>query len=334
MLTEDSQVIALLCSQLSQGERLSEQVKPLSPSEWSQLADRIAEAGLERPSALVGRTVVEICEGLELEQILAERVAALLDRGVQLAVELERLNSRGIWVLTQADDSYPGKLSQRLKHRAPPVLFGAGPVELLSEPGVAVVGSRDVDESAQTFAEEIGRRCAGDGLAVFSGGARGVDRVAMTACLECSGFAVGILADSLERTLLDPTVREYIRDERLTLGSQFHPSSPFSVGKAMGRNPLIYCLSEYAVVVDSALEKGGSWAGAEQDLKSGWVPLFVRAGSDIPAGNQELIERGGIPLEIESLPNDESFSDWLRDQAANWKPRRNRTERVQQDMLF
>ena len=323
--TEDSQVISLLCSHLTQGQSDVERLKPLSATEWSQLADRIAESGWESPGALLGRSAAEIHESLTLDQGLAERVAALLDRGVQFAVELERLRSRGIWILTRADDAYPAKLEERLKHRAPPVLFGAGPVELLSEHGVAVVGSRDVDEQGQEFAKEIGSRCATEHLTVFSGAARGVDRLTTMACLDHSGFAVGVLADSLERVLLDPSVRKNVLDEHLALVTPFHPSSPFSVGSAMGRNDLIYCLSERAVVVASSLEKGGTWHGALKNLKKGWVPLFVRDGPDVPKGNRRLIEMGASSLEIQLLRSDASLRDRLWQKA---------TKQVQQGTLF
>ena len=51
----------------------------------------------------------------------------------------------------------------------------------------------------------------------------------------------------------------------------------------------------------SALDTGGTWAGATENLRAGWVPLFVRDGSDVPAGNRELIARGGRPINTEQV---------------------------------
>ena len=65
----------------------------------------------------------------------------------------------------------------------------------------------------------------------------------------------------------------------------------------MGRNRLIYALASWAAVVSSSVDSGGTWAGALENLRAGWVPLFVRTGENAPSGNRELIRRGGIPLE-------------------------------------
>jgi predicted Rossmann fold nucleotide-binding protein DprA/Smf involved in DNA uptake len=65
----------------------------------------------------------------------------------------------------------------------------------------------------------------------------------------------------------------------------------------MGRNKLIYALSDLAVVVASAAGSGGTWAGAIEALKAGWVPVFVRNSEPVPPGNLQLIAMGGVPLD-------------------------------------
>ena len=58
----------------------------------------------------------------------AERLALLLARGGQFALELERLSNLGIWILTRADESYPSVAAASVSAvQAPPLLFGAGP---------------------------------------------------------------------------------------------------------------------------------------------------------------------------------------------------------------
>jgi predicted Rossmann fold nucleotide-binding protein DprA/Smf involved in DNA uptake len=69
----------------------------------------------------------------------------------------------------------------------------------------------------------------------------------------------------------------------------------------MGRNKLIYALSSAAVVVSSGFDTGGTWAGAIENLRAGWVPLFVRDDQDVPAGNRELIKQGGRSIKLEDL---------------------------------
>ena len=88
----------------------------------------------------------------------------------------------------------------------------------------------------------------------------------------------------------------------MLFASPFDPEAGFNVGNAMARNKVIYALADYAVVVNSSLNEGGTWSGATEQLeKFKQIPVFIRSGADTPAGNRALIERGGIPLE--AIPN-------------------------------
>ncbi|MGH2617407.1 MAG: hypothetical protein ACRDJC_19410, partial [Thermomicrobiales bacterium] len=44
-----------------------------------------------------------------------------------------------------------------------------------------------------------------------------------------------------------------------------------------------------------------TWAGATENLRHDWSPLFVRAGRDIPEGNRQLIALGALPLAEDDL---------------------------------
>lgn len=323
-LSDDALVTVLLCSRLGTSKANVELLKPLLVEEWNRLAQTLMASSWQRPRALLGQPVEALQEELGLDEATAVRIAALLDRGGQVAIELERLQSRGIWLLTRADDAYPIRLKSRLKSKAPPVLFGAGPVALLDGGGVAVVGSRDVDAAGEAFAEAIGRRCAENKVTVISGGARGVDRLAMTAAVERGGYAVGVLADSLERWLRDVALRQAIHDDRITLVTPFKPDAGFDVGNAMGRNRLIYCLAQFAIVVASSAQKGGTRAGALENLRHEWAPLFVRAASDMPDGNRDLIERGGLAFAPTMLDAGTSLVATLEDQVGRAAGRQDR----------
>ena len=85
-------------------------------------------------------------------------------------------------------------------------------------------------------------------------------------------------------------------DGQLALITAYAPTAGFSVGAAMGRNKVIYGLSDFAVVVSSDFQTGGTWAGAVQALKAGWCPLFVRNGENVPKGNKELLKLGATSL--------------------------------------
>lgn len=315
-LTPDSQVVVLLCSTLGL-RRTPSAPKPLSRSEWNDLARTIGASAMRRPGALLGLSATDMREALEIPATVADRLAALTARGGQLSIELERLQALGIWVLTRADDHYPVRLRERLKAQAPPVLFGAGPPALLHTRSVAIVGSRDVDDAGAEFAATLGQRCAASGLTVISGGARGVDRLAVDGALAADGSAVAVLADSLEDAIRKRETREHAVAGRLALVTPLHPSAKFTVAAAMGRNKLIYGLASWGVVVASEVERGGTWAGAVENLRAQWVPLFVRAGDAVAAGNLALLERGARPLVLEELRRDAASWFDSREQAAS-----------------
>lgn len=98
---------------------------------------------------------------------------------------------------------------------------------------------------------------------------------------------MGVLADSLEQALRRWS--SALQRGDLCLLTPYGPNAGFSTGAAMGRNRLIYCLANYAIVVASDAETGGTWAGATEALKHGWVPVFVLTHDHMPAGNARLV---------------------------------------------
>ena len=294
-LSPDSQVLALACS----GITGAGSERPLSAKDWSQLRHTIHDSEIGRPGNLLGLRADEIQTVLNISDSAASRLHALLSRGVQFAIELERLANRGIWLITFADDAYPAQLRRRLGDQAPPVLFGSGPSHLLTRRGLAIIGSRDADESALQFASDLAERAAAQSFAVVSGAARGVDSTAMHAALESGGHAVGVTADPLERTIRRKDLRNSLELGSLCLITPYHPAARWQVGNAMRRNRLIYALAEAAVVVATAPRSGGTWSGAIEDLRSQWVPLWVR--DDGSPGAAALAAEGAQTLRADQL---------------------------------
>ena len=310
MLNDDSQVVLLLCSAVGASD--TPEARPHSAREWNELSRKISVSTLGSAGALVGLRALEIAAKLEISPADAERIQRLLEDNNSIARELERLRSLGITAVTCVDGEYPSRLRESLKHMAPPVLFAAGKLTLLNRGGVAVVGSRSVDERGKSFAEEIGHKCAAQSVTVISGGARGTDAIAMGASLSAGGASLGVLADSLERAVRAPNLRDALEDGKLALVTPYSPSAGFSIGAAMGRNKLIYGFADYAVVVSSDVEKGGTWAGATEALKTGSCPVFVRMGDEVPAGNHGLIRKGGLALDETELKVIDDLLSWMK----------------------
>jgi predicted Rossmann fold nucleotide-binding protein DprA/Smf involved in DNA uptake len=290
----------------------AEPVRPLTPREWTDLEQKISSAGLAGPAALLGLATFDLRRELEIESDEADRIAALVGRATQMNVELTRLAERGITVLTRLEHSYPSRLRNSLKHVAPPVLFTAGERSLLDKGGIAVVGSRNIDESGQSFAVEIGRRCARSSLPLISGGARGTDAMSMQSAIEAGGEAVGVLADSLERAVRAADLIEALEDGRLALVTPYSPGASFTVGTAMGRNKIIYAMADYAVVVSSEVQKGGTWSGATEALKAGYCPVFARTGEHVPDGNNELVKKGAAAFPECELNEIVEIAAWMK----------------------
>jgi DNA processing protein len=224
------------------------------------------------------------------------RVRRLLDRGFLLSQAVERWQSRAIWVMSRADAAYPRRLKSRLRELAPPVLYGCGDVEILGTGGLAVVGSRHVDDKLVEYTEAIGRLVAAAHRTVVSGGAKGIDQAAMRGALGAPGKVVGVLADSLEKAAMNREHRKMLIERWLVLVSPYDPSAPFNVGHAMQRNKLIYALADAALVVNSDVDNGGTWPGATDQLeKLHFVRVYVRTTGEVGEGLQALQAKGALP---------------------------------------
>ena len=284
-MSDDTKAILLLCGVF--GDR---NVKPLSPGEYNAVA-RWLVGEKKRPLHLLTSEVAEqAAQGVGIDRA---RLRALLDRGVALGFAVERWERSGIWIVSRGDAEYPARYKKRLKEKAPPLLFGIGDRALLKGGGLAIVGSRNVDAQGEEFTRTVAGLCARQGIRVVSGGARGVDSIAMESALQSGGTVLAVLPDSLLKKSLQKAERSALAADTLLLLSPYHPEASFSVGAAMGRNKLIYALSDYALVVSADDRKGGTWAGAEEELKrENPLYVFVRMTGDIPEGNRRLLSLG------------------------------------------
>ncbi|MGZ8846764.1 MAG: DNA-processing protein DprA [Pyrinomonadaceae bacterium] len=314
-LSDDGVALLMLCSHLGSGTGDETEAGPLTRKEWNTLAHKISDSEVKHPSVLLGMSGPDLSNRLDMAAAEADRIAQLLSRGGSIALELEQLGANGIWCVTRVDESYPARIKNQLKHQAPPVLFGAGDATILDRSVIGIVGSRNIDEDGANFARRLGELCARSSVAVVSGGARGTDRIAMQGALDAGGCSIGVLADSLTRTIRQPDVRNFIVDGHLVLLTPYRPDNGFSIGAAMGRNKIIYGASDFSVVVSSELKKGGTWAGAVETLNAGWCPLFVRSGKNVGPGNEELIRRGGHAFSDASIEEIDDVIGWMKQSA-------------------
>ncbi len=291
-ISTQAQAVLLLNAWFSKPEK--GEPKPLTPAEWGRLALWLRDNQRSPEGLLAEQEALADLDRWQDRSITAERVAWLLGRSGGLGLALERWERAGLWVMIRSDADYPARLKKRLGVQAPPLFFGCGSRRLLSGGGLAVVGSRDANPDDLAFTEHLGASAAQQGFSVVSGGARGVDEAAMLGALEKGGTAVGVVADQLLRAATSSKYRKALMAGKLVLISPFNPEARFEVGNAMARNKYIYCLSDAAVVVTSSQGKGGTWSGAIENRKRGWVPLWVKgpAESSSGSGNAALVQQG------------------------------------------
>ncbi len=292
-LSENSKAILLLCGIF--GDKISrEGIKPFTIPEYNRIAAWLNDHDLQPSDLLDG----SIREGLINDahlKIDSTRLTLLFERAGLLGLLTEKWQNKGIGILTRADELYPSRLKERHGVMRPPILYVVGDLSILNNESLAIVGSRNVDGYGEIFTREVAEHCVADNMIIVSGGARGVDRISMETALENHGSVIGVMADSLLRAALSKRYREAILDQRLLLMSPFNPEAGFSAGNAMARNKYVYSLATYALVIAAETGKGGTWAGATEELKRPDPhPVFVRNDVQVPDGNIALIDKGAI----------------------------------------
>ena len=288
-LSNDSKAVIALTTRLGSSGRPS-----LTAQRWHRLATALSDAGHAPSDVFDSALDLRGVPGVKPET--ADAVDQLLEDAAAATLEAEELGRRGVWVTTIVDEDYPPTLIGRLADHAPPVVFGVGNRSLLNELGVGVVGSREVGDAGAEVAKSLAVEAVSMGLPVVSGGARGIDQLAMNSAYVEGGSVIGVLADSLLSRIRSPEILEALDEGRTCLLTQQAPASGFSPAAAMGRNKLIYAFSGWTVVVASDRDSGGTWAGANEALKAGNGKVLVWRGEGEGPGNAELERLGAVPI--------------------------------------
>lgn len=247
----------LLCSRLGNPER-----KPLTTSQFRQLTQRARDT---EPSRETRDMTPEDLLPLGYGGGEARRIVALLDDELLLDRYLEKAAKKGCHPLTRISSGYPRILRQRLGDDAPGCLWYKGDPELLEQPGIALVGSRELYSKNREFAALAGIQAARQGFSLISGNARGADRTAQDAALDHGGTVISVVADELER-------HEPARNQLFLSEDGF--DQEFGRIRALSRNRVIHALGMCTLVAQSGLEKGGTWDGTVRNLRRGWSPVF------------------------------------------------------------
>lgn len=203
---------------------------------------------------------------------------------------------RGEQIVGWACPGYPAAL---LTLPDPPIaLWIRGDPSVLSEPCIAIVGSRAARPAALEVATTMASDLARCGLVVVSGLARGVDAAAHRGALS-TGRTAAVLGTGLD--VVYPAAHRALADEVARAGAlvtEFVPGTPPRAHHFPLRNRILSGLVR-AVVVVEASERSGSLITARLALEQGRdvmvVPGDVRGGAN--RGGHALLRDGARLVE-------------------------------------
>lgn len=222
----------------------------------------------------------------------AARPAALA-RGDEL---LERAARAGARVVLREDGDYAGGLLDLPD--PPPYLFAVGEWNAVSEPCVAVVGTRDPSDYALRVTRELCTALARAGASIVSGMARGIDSSAHRAALDAGGRTAAVLGTGIDvpYPAANAALHAAIARRGLLL-SEHGPGERATPGSFPRRNRIIAALAQLTIVVEAGA-KSGALITAGHALDLGRVVAAVPGPIDSPrsAGSNELLRDGAVVL--------------------------------------
>ncbi|MCK5536659.1 MAG: DNA-processing protein DprA [Bacteroidales bacterium] len=212
---------------------------------------------------------------------------------------VESLLNQGYELTPINSDEYPAVLKSNLKLKfSPPLIYTKGNKDLLKTKTIAIVGSRKAIATSLKFTKNIAIKASQDNKCVISGGAKGVDRIALEETLENHGYSILVLPQGI--LTYASGMRKYYKEivgGNLLLLSTFFPKAGWSTGLAMARNKYIYGLSKDIYIAESASE-GGTWSGAMEGIKA-QRNVYIRKPQDNETNaNNLLIQSGAKPVDI------------------------------------
>lgn len=194
---------------------------------------------------------------------------------------------------------YPPWLAQI--HDPPSGLWvrGQAPLELLSQPAIAIVGARACTQYGRGVARSIAREVSAAGLVVVSGLARGIDGEAHRGAVDVGGATVAVLGCGIDRDY--PAAHAELARRIVACGglivSEYEPGVEPAPWRFPARNRIISGLTRAAVIVE-ARERSGALITADHALEQGREVLAVpgEITSAASAGSNGLLRQGATPV--------------------------------------
>ncbi len=252
--------------------------------------------------------------------------------------ELHRAASAKAEILTLDDAVYPALLKQI--YDPPLVLYVSGDREVLSRPGLAIVGTRHPTPYGIGMAERLANDLAARGLVITSGLARGVDSAAHRGAINARGRTIAVYGTGIDEVY--PRENKKIVDSLLALGgaviSEFPLATPATPQNFPIRNRIISGLALGVLVVEAgeysgtritarcALEQNRELFAVPGNVtnRNSWGPnTLIKQGARLVATWEDVWEelpahvRAALPSEKEAAtPEGETASLFQDDKAS------------------
>ncbi|MHB1355971.1 MAG: DNA-processing protein DprA [Anaerolineae bacterium] len=250
----------------------------------------------------------EIAE-LGLDSLQVSQVRASRTLVAEQAALLTKLEALGINLITRADAAYPETLTQRLpEERLPYLLYYRGNLDLLSLPGVALVGAGQPSEAARTLMHAVVKQLAPQDCVFIGGYNKGIDRFSIEAALAAGASCIVVLPLGLRASCkILPGLEPHFTTGKLLVLSPYSCDTAHSEPLAAARLPVIAGLSEMLLAIEPddtpdpwvlALQppqqRIGIWVGAAAARQELWLAHGAIALASVEEALRELQQAIGI----------------------------------------
>jgi DNA processing protein len=200
-------------------------------------------------------------------------------------------------ILTIIDDRYPTLLKNI--SNPPPILYVMGDINCLTQPQIAIVGTRHPSTMGMQHAEYFAQQLVKCDFVITSGLALGIDGAAHRGALSVGGKTIAVLAHGMDTVY--PACHKNLAEQIETQGclvSEFSMGTRAAPGCFPRRNRIISGLSMGILVVEAAL-KSGSLITASFAGDHGREVFAIPGAINNPkvAGCHQLIRQGAKLVE-------------------------------------
>lgn len=231
----------------------------------------------------------------QLKEVVSSSIANAIHSGPaeNISSDLQRwLSTDHNHLVTLADKTYPKALLEIAD--PPPFLYAKGHLELLSQPSIAIVGSRNASNQGEKNAEAFAHDLCQYGLCIVSGLALGIDAAAHRGALKANGATIAVVGTGLD--IVYPAknrdLAHAIAQQGLII-SEFALGTPSKAQNFPKRNRIISGLSLGCLVVEANIKSGSQITArlaAEQGREIFAIPGSIH--SPMAKGCHQLIKQG------------------------------------------